>query len=359
MIIWLFFLFSVITLLILHDNAITHKSKMFIEYTLIGITVYFATFRDGMGADYLRYIYRTEYFNKGDELLNDLITNIVYSTSLSPVFYFLITAILIYPVVIHFLLKQDNGNLATLAFYLSPGLGFLQSFNAIRQFIALSFFIVAIRFIQKRNLLYYSIFVVLGSLFHASALFLAPMYYIIDKRWPKSIMILLLLVSVFAASLFAPIGNLIIGSTNYAEYIDSERSSSLMFAVLSIIIAFVVYKRDSIPTYFVSYEEAEIEEQKINIIINSAFICCFFFNLSVGSLAFSRFALYFIPFLFVALMYINNIANRKELSYLVIAFFSLFFIKYLLESNLPEKILPIDSITDSVFDTLKINYSYE
>ncbi len=347
MYIWLSFLAIVLFLLFIFGRAKTKRSKSIIEFLLISITVYFAAFRDGMGEDYTRYVYRTQFLNNGEELINDLITNIVYLTPLSPIFYFLITSILIYPIILKLFLKQKYYFYIIMSFFFSTGLGYYQSFNIIRQYVAVAFFFLASQYIVDRRKMAFFSLVLVASLFHYSALFLIPLFFFFDRKYSRTILTIIIVISLIGAPLLRPILSSLISYTQYSDYVLITRSYSVLFIILSILMLFVVsFNKDHTP-------------QK-NIIINGGVLCVSFFNLSVSSIAFSRFSIYFIPFLFIALFEIINITKRKIMGVLIMSFFMMFFIGYINNADnadnivLPKKILPINSIYDSVYDTLSI-----
>lgn len=341
MYIWISFLSTVLILLILIEKSNTKRSKTILESLLIVITVYFAAFRDGMGEDYTRYVYRTEIINDGEELINDLLTNIVYWTPLSPIFYFLITSILIYPIFLKFFLKQQYFLFIIMSFFFSPGLGYIQSFNIIRQYVAVAFFVLASQYIIERRYLLYFGFVILAALFHSSALFLIPLIYFMDRKISRNFLMFITIIPLVAAPLLRPLMIFLLRNTQYSDYENLSRSYSLLFIILSILMLLVVFtNKDHSP--------------KKNLIINGGVLSVTFFNFSVSSQAFSRFSIYFVPFLFIALFEIINLTKRKITGYLIMFFFMMFFISYLLHGELPEKILPITSIFDSVYDTLPI-----
>ena len=344
MVIWIIFLLicSVILYRISKTSA-PHRRKL-LEYLLIIVVVYFSAFRDGLGADYYRYILRTEYINNGEELLNDVLTNIVYLTNLSPIFYFLITSLLVYPIIIKKFLKQKYYILIILSFLISPGLGLLQSYNAIRQYIGVAFFFWALDYLPNRKYFFYFGLLLFASMFHASALLLIPFIFFLDKRVPKIIVLLGIVFSIVGAQLFEPIGSFFMRNTEYSDYAETSRSSSLMFILLSIIFSYIyLYNKDFSP--------------KMNIVMNGGFFCLFFFNLSVVSLAYSRFSLYFVPLLIISLFQIIEITKKRISGYIILVFFLLFFIVYLTSSDmLPQQMLPLGSIFDNVYNSININY---
>lgn len=58
---------------------------------------------------------------------------------------------------------------------------FFWSMSGIRQFIAISLWLFSIKYIRDKQLLIFSFFVLLGSLFHLSALLLFPLYFVRER----------------------------------------------------------------------------------------------------------------------------------------------------------------------------------
>lgn len=94
--------------------------------------------------------------------------------------------------------------------------------SAMRQSVAITLFIVAIEFIYKRKALLYYATIMLASLFHTSALFLLPLYFLTYINWrinvPYAFLILVIFSSlfIFRESLTMQINSLV--QTHFDKY---------------------------------------------------------------------------------------------------------------------------------------------
>lgn len=76
--------------------------------------------------------------------------------------------------------------LSFILFLTFGGLGI--EINLIRNSKAILLFLVSIKYLQNRQILPYMLLNVLGCFFHASALIFLPLYFILNKDWPKSVL---------------------------------------------------------------------------------------------------------------------------------------------------------------------------
>lgn len=215
---------------------------------------------------------------------------------------------------------------------------FFWGLNGVRQFIALSIWLAATRFIINKKIMKYILLIGIASLFHKSVLILLPLYFLQEKKHYNKILI----VSMF-------IGSLIVGSSKglisltetitlwlgqhiqfintYATYIGTdlfEVNSELetgwgyIFKILVNLIIIlignnIVKKNPNTSIYFVLF-----------------FIGAILFNLSYNIQIISRINNYFLIVRSVVLAiivwhYWKNFKNR----YLIIGFCSLYFIIFL------------------------------
>ncbi len=63
--------------------------------------------------------------------------------------------------------------------------GLILEFNLLRNFKALLFFMVSLKYLQERRMLPFMLLNLAGSLFHSSALIFLPLYFILNKEWPQ------------------------------------------------------------------------------------------------------------------------------------------------------------------------------
>jgi hypothetical protein len=90
---------------------------------------------------------------------------------------------------------RSTGRLAYLvpwiSFFAMTG-GFLSfTYNGVRQSIAISFFYIAVQFIIKRRFFYYCLTILMATLFHYSAFFLLPVYFVRKIKFRPRLVLML------------------------------------------------------------------------------------------------------------------------------------------------------------------------
>ncbi|HHD2971047.1 EpsG family protein [Clostridium perfringens] len=73
---------------------------------------------------------------------------------------------------------------------------FFKGMDAVRQFIAIMIFFYSTKFIVEKNFIKYILFILLGSIFHESILFLIPLYFINKINFNKINFIILVVLSI-------------------------------------------------------------------------------------------------------------------------------------------------------------------
>lgn len=346
MVIWtLYFVVTVSLLAISTYEKVSSNTQKIFRIILILWLIYFSTFRDSIGEDYSRYVVRMHdnyFFGFFDEPAFSLIFLWIRDYQLSYILFFFITSILTVLFSVLPLFKLPAPFFSILTFLIHFGGGYIQSFNAIRQCVATGFFIFSYQYILERKVFLYTLIIICASFFHLSALLLLPIYWIVNKKFPQWIMITVLLVSIFYPQFLATLLSLFIPeSTDYSDYLngDFNRAQSGLFLVISFLFLIILM--------FKKKFDGNI---RLNSILNLGYISVVLFNLSAISIAFSRFSLFFMPFMYVSIYYLSLLAKNKLIAYLILSFFVLlFFISVSSSGSLPEKILPINSLWDEHF----------
>lgn len=184
----------------------------------------------------------------------DLLTRVLYHLGFDYTSLFLM-CVLIPAIPIFFTLENCEKYFASaLMFYL---LSFTTCVNGIRQVVVCGIFLFAVKYITSQNFLKYCILIILGWTFHASALILLPLYFILRYSASNKVYIGIYLFSFIflvipASSIIESImPYLNFGSRNYAE-LHSEVSTSsasllgfLYASVLRGLIFFLMLKTNS------------------------------------------------------------------------------------------------------------------
>ncbi len=144
----------------------------------------FSAFRYMYGNDYSNYYYNFYLIKLGKSIYRDLFFE--QMNKVFPDFFLMIGVIsLFYIGVIYWMLRKNLPSNYLCAglfiFVISPYL-FLMNLSALRQCIAMIFFIVAVYFGIKKNYIVYVALILIAYNFHSSALILLPTILIINKR---------------------------------------------------------------------------------------------------------------------------------------------------------------------------------
>lgn len=205
--------------------------------------------RYGFGTDYtgtyknifysVQYNYDSvlsSFVEKGYVLLNKIVWNFTDDY----VWVIFCASIVTYILLIHSIYKNSETVVASTAMIFLSGY-FLDSTTMVRQIIAITTYMVAVKFIYKRKIIPFIIVIVLASFFHRSVLILLPMYFVYGRRWKKKTMIIVLGVSLVAAptiyNLVLQIMSLI---PKYAAYIPAMKRES-HFEMMFLLVAVVVF----------------------------------------------------------------------------------------------------------------------
>ena len=157
-------------------NRVLQRSSFFLLNLWL---VYFSAFREGLGKDYYGYKIRLEQYvslSFLDEPSFTLMSYIIKTTSFSYVFYFLISAVLTIPLILYCYKKYEYSYFTILLFIVSTGIGYFQTFNAVRQSIAIALFFYGCLFLLEKRFFCYATCIVIGFLFHKSCILLLPLY---------------------------------------------------------------------------------------------------------------------------------------------------------------------------------------
>lgn len=341
--IWiLYFMVTVFLLIMSLNKMISLKIQNIFKIILLLWLIYFSAFRDGLGSDYSQYIIRIQSgytLSFLDEPAFALISTCINNYNLSYIVFFFITTILVVLFSVPPLFKMPYPFFSIMTFLIHFGGGYIQSFNTIRQCVAVGFFICAYKFMFEKNILKYVLVIILASFFHLSALLLIPFYWFADKKIPKVLMFVVLLISIlFPKLLVQPIFSLL-NIEKYSIYLNSDEglAQSGLFLIISILFLIILIFKNKFES-----------DRKLNLIFNLGYISVVLFNLSTISQAFSRYSLYFMPFMYISIYYLSLISKSKFVAYIVLAFFViLFFVSVSISEVLPEKILPINSLWDN------------
>ena len=288
-----------------------------------------SAFRYGFGSDYngtYKYIFYTLYYNTKSAGIKNLeigfaaINKFIGFFTNDYVYLLMVVALITIISIIFSLRKNAKYFGLTMFLFIIIGLYF-ESMCAVRQFLAIPFFIISLKYIYQRKFFKYLFCLLFGSLFHASILFLLPLYFLYNINL-NVIKVLLILIILWIGSgyFFEIIRNIIEYSPQYSKYLSTLADKN--DAEISLIIIFAI---SSIVSYF-----TRNKDKKLNFFFNSMVI-----GLSISILCtnigyLERFLIYFKTILVIFLPYslkeFSTDKYKKIISYSIYIIFFLYFI---------------------------------
>lgn len=231
-----------------------------------------------------------------------------YLNLLIPNFFLFIALIsLFYILVIYYMIKENLGIkqywFATLLLLINPYL-FLIHLSAIRQTLAICFFILAVNSASKRKLVMYIVFILLAVGMHPSAIILFPFYFIINEKKirKKSIVaIFLVLIVLITTPLFDLVTLKILEylPQHYMYYYEQGLQNSLRSTMISVFFFLLVIFNIN------KLEGKEIIYGKLSLL--ATIISLFVIKVSM----ISRVGMYFDVFLIISIPQIFNRIEKK------------------------------------------------
>lgn len=175
-----------ITLLLSTVTATINKYRRYFLFLSFFILFVFAAIRYNYGNDYASYYEWFEWIHRGGDSPYKGQVGFTWLNVIMPNFFLLVVAVSLLFLWCVYKLIRDNVEeqvygLAVFIFVVNPYL-FLMNLSAMRQSIAISFFIIAVEFARKRKLVPYILLILLAGIFHISALVLLPFYIIINEK---------------------------------------------------------------------------------------------------------------------------------------------------------------------------------
>jgi transmembrane protein EpsG len=214
----------------------------------------FSGLRYDVGRDYLAYLDTVAHGTYADiavtgetyELGYVAIAASIFGAGISPYSLFFVFGFLISGFLVVGITKKSTN--AWFSFFLFFTDGFiLSSFNIMRQFLAVTIFLVAVNAVCNKKIVQYFLLIIIATLIHRSAIFLLPMYFLLQIRVGRKIGLILLLCSIVLGRVIQnlPIGILFAMLGNYGHYSDlvkQQLSSDIsIVAFLKMIIIVLTY----------------------------------------------------------------------------------------------------------------------
>jgi transmembrane protein EpsG len=233
-------------------------SRKEIEFLLCTLLVLalgiFSGLRYDVGRDYLSYLGTVAHGTYANiavtgepyELGYKAIAALVYKTGINPYSLFFIFGFLISGFLVVGITRKSTNSWFSFFLFFTDGF-ILSSFNIMRQFLAVVIFLVAVNAICNKKIFQYFFLIIIASLIHRSAIFLLPMYLLLQLRIGRKIGLALLLISIVLGRViqdlplnifFAMLGNY----DHYSDLVKQQLSSDIsVVAMLKMAIIVVTY----------------------------------------------------------------------------------------------------------------------
>ncbi len=162
-----------------------------------------------------------------------------------PWFMFLLVSTITIVLFVNCFWKYSKDFFLSIVLFFALGIYF-DTFNGIRQYVAVALFVWSIQYIEKRKIFKYIITILVGSLFHTSVLFFLPVYFLINlnisfKLWGC----VLILIYIIRNNIFEIFKTLISYNSKYILYITrntlSRNTSFTSSGLISSIVAFLPF----------------------------------------------------------------------------------------------------------------------
>lgn len=272
----IFIIVTILTYKIEKEYKKENKRKVLIIFfivLIIAILTIIASIRYDVGTDFFNYIgtyekYKTveitKIFKLDIEITFALIAKIAYLIG-NETIMFAIYSIITVGFIIASILKRKDKISISLSMFLYLFLFFLNSFNGMRQYAAISIIAFSYTFISERKFLKFLICVIVASLFHNTAILFLPFYFLAQEpkenlSKKKRLLFLFLKIVIVCAilgimlninkfiSIFAGLG--IESFNRFYAYTNIERSGrNLMILVNLAVLMFVLIYRKKIVKY--------------------------------------------------------------------------------------------------------------
>lgn len=238
MLFWSLFIFSCLVCYIL-EKSIVKKHKVYLHFVFFTMLVFLSAFRYNIGGDYQSYVFYFENIGIRDFIFEpsflfilELLDNCGFTSQMVFVVYTLFAFPFVFLGIKYF--NTKNFMLGLVLFSIIPTL-YWRSFGFIRQFVAVAIIFWGAKYIVERNLPKYILIVAAATIFHSSAIFMLPLYFIVHLNFKKSIYFFSMLIAVLAYELnlvttilFVVLDNMGLG---YIRYLDLTDGGGLINAL--------------------------------------------------------------------------------------------------------------------------------
>ncbi len=225
--------------------------------------------------------------------------------------FLFITSLFINASVCLFIFKNSKNVILSLLIFVLLRL-FFNEMNILRQYIAISIILHSVKYIKDRNLIKYSLYIILASTFHISAIIAFPIYFLYYKSIKKNTKIILYITCFI---LFIFLDKILIYITAklgyYSGYVSTYYNSFELGNILLFIMSLFTYlfcKYIYIKNYNVVLNDKEYQ-----FLLNISFVCMILNFFAIRFSIISRLVEYYYIFIIIILPnFISLIKNNKN-----------------------------------------------
>jgi hypothetical protein len=243
-------------------------------------------------------------------------------------FMFFVTALI--TIFVHFQIVKKYSPILFFSLYILFCKFCLMYFVYLRQTMAMCVAWIAIRFIIKRQLLYYLIFIFIATTFHKSALLFLPIYFIYNRKFSDfnilliSVLALVISLSPFSKILFEGLSD-VANEEKLNVYLDEDRFNFNIFYFIEVILIIGLMLKFKADFY---------KDKMSQFIFNGMFVYVLVSLLALKNATFVRFGWYFYLFVIIGLAHIYNYIdqqkNKSMYKMLVFLYFGFLFFRLLI-----------------------------
>lgn len=311
-------IFSLLADSIVKDKYVNDERKynwLFLGVVLISL-ILVSGFRYKVGTDY--YQYSEIYTFYGNDPINwfaneagfDALNKILYKISTNPQFFFFMTSIFINLGVVIFI-KNYSINLPMSMYFYITNFTYYLTMNGVRQYIAAVILALGFKYVLNKDFKRYLIVILIASLFHASVFIMIPLYFIgiTDiKSIGNKVFISFI---AFAFVFYQPFVNImfkILENTSYGHYQNEFANLDDGANLLRLVIW-------AIPIIVVALRKEKLKElfgENSSVIFNFCFYGMCFMALAYRHKYFARLTMYFDIYYLLLFPMIIRLFNKKE-----------------------------------------------
>lgn len=262
------------------------------------------------------------YFEKGYLLYNAMLRQIVSDRY----YFFFITAAI--TIAAHFGAIKKLSPLLFFSLFIYFSKFFLMSFVYVRQFMAMGIIWWALALLINKKRVLPILMMVVAYFFHKSSVLFFPMIFLLNIRFTRNQMILLIF-GVFAVFL-SPLGNFLLAflaessdNEKLAHYTDNTSGINFLYVIESLLLSYVAY----------IYKNTFYRDHKTTVIFNGFLLYIIITVATITNPTYVRFSWYFFIFIILGLphiyLYISNLKEKRTFRLLVFLYFAVLLVRML------------------------------